>query len=63
MSQRIIAERLNPSFGYFYSVDQVIAETQTAYQHLQIIDTPEFGKVMLLDGITQVAEKNEFFVP
>ena len=57
---KIISERLNPDFGYFYSVDQVVAEAQTSYQHLQIVSSPEFGKVMLLDGITQVAEKNEF---
>lgn len=53
-------ERLNPNFGYFYTVKEHLHKEQTAFQELEIIDTEEFGRVMLLDKITQVGEKNEY---
>ena len=57
---RYLVERLNPNFGYFYRIDSSIMTQQTDYQQMEIVETPEFGKVMLLDNITQVAEKNEY---
>jgi len=53
-------EYLNPDFGYFYTYTGVIAEKKTKFQNLKLVNTKEFGKVLLLDGITQVGEKNEF---
>ena len=58
--QRYFCERLNPHFGYFYTVKETLHKEQTQFQELEIIDTEEFGRVMLLDGITQVVEKNEY---
>lgn len=58
--RQYFCERLNPDFGYFYTVRESIHREQTAFQELEIIDTKEFGRVMLLDKITQVAEKNEY---
>ncbi|MDD5674323.1 MAG: polyamine aminopropyltransferase [Chitinivibrionales bacterium] len=53
-------EWLNKSFGYFYTVNHTLAAARTAYQKLKLVSTDEFGRVLQLDGITQVAEKNEF---
>jgi spermidine synthase len=33
---------------------------RTRFQDLKLLDTDEFGKVLLLDDITQVADKNDF---
>ncbi len=58
--RQYFCERLNPNFGYFYTVKNSLHKEQTQFQELEIIDTEEFGKVMLLDKITQVGEKNEY---
>jgi spermidine synthase len=57
--KRIYAEALNPHFGYFYTVKKTLARTKTDYQSLQLLDTDEFGKVLLLDNITQTADRND----
>jgi spermidine synthase len=57
---KVIKEYLNPHFGYFYTWDKVLAQAKTKFQELKVVKTPEFGKVLLLDGITQVGEKHEF---
>ena len=55
----LYTEALNPYFGYFYTVRKSLVKTRTRFQDLELIDTDEFGKVLLLDSITQVAEKND----
>jgi spermidine synthase len=57
---RIFHEALNPHFGYYYTIDKSLYAGQTRFQKIEVIETPELGRVLLLDGITQVAEKNEF---
>jgi spermidine synthase len=57
--KRIYAEALNPHFGYFYTVNKTLARAKTRYQSLQLLDTDEFGKVLLLDDITQAADRND----
>lgn len=51
------AEALNPHFGYFYTVKKTAAAKRTGYQAIQLLDTEQFGKVLLLDGITQLGDK------
>jgi len=60
MADSHILEQLTPDFGYYYRVGEVVHEERTDYQHLRIVDTPAIGRVMLLDGVTQVATENEF---
>jgi spermidine synthase len=60
MGSRFITERLNPNFGYFYSVEKTLHKAQTKWQAMEIVETKEFGRVLLLDGVTQVAQKYEF---
>jgi len=33
---------------------------QIPYQDLELLETPGFGKVLLVDGITQVAERHGY---
>ncbi len=51
------AEALNPHFGYFYTVKKVAARRRSKYQSMQLLETDQFGKVLLLDGITQLGDK------
>jgi spermidine synthase len=42
-------------------ISEVLAEVQSPYQLIQIADTPEFGKIMRIDGAMMTSEKEEFY--
>lgn len=58
--ERYIVEKLNPDFGYFYKVNKTLVSKKTKFQKIELVETPEFGNVLLLDNVTQVGEKNEY---
>jgi spermidine synthase len=43
-----------------YRVRSVIYDDKSDFQHLQIVDTYRYGKMLLLDGIVQTTERDEF---
>jgi spermidine synthase len=57
--RRVFTEALNPFFGYFYTIKKSLHKEKTKYQQLELVDTDEFGTVLLIDNITQVAERND----
>jgi len=57
---REIRERVSPASGWFYTVQNTLYQGKTAYQSIELVDTAEFGRTLLLDGATQVMEANEF---
>lgn len=57
---REIRERLNPGLGFFYSAGRTLARTRTRYQEVELVETPRLGRVLLIDGITQVSERDEY---
>ncbi len=57
---RYLVERLNPTFGYFYKAGKSLHRGKTKWQDMEIIESEEFGNVLLLDGVTQVTSRNEF---
>tara|TARA_B100000749_G_C18320105_1_gene420482 strand:- start:98 stop:427 length:330 start_codon:yes stop_codon:yes gene_type:complete len=50
------------SLGYIqrFKVDKVLKEVKTKRQHLLIFETPYFGRVLVIDGVVQTTEKDEF---
>ena len=50
------------SLGYIqrFRVDKVLKEIKTKRQHLLIFETPYFGRVLVIDGVVQTTEKDEF---
>ncbi len=58
--KRAVFERLNEHCGYFYTVKESLYRGKTRYQKIELIDTEQFGRTLLLDGITQVGERTEF---
>jgi spermidine synthase len=60
--KRWIPETLFDDLGFrmSYEVKRVIHEAQTAHQHLVLFDHAFFGKMLMLDGATQVTTKDEF---
>jgi spermidine synthase len=43
-----------------YRVRKILQESKTDFQHMMLLDTYEYGKMLLLDGIVQTTEKDEF---
>jgi spermidine synthase len=43
-----------------FRVDKVLYELQTEHQHLVLFEQPFFGKMLMLDGATQISKRDEF---
>jgi spermidine synthase len=54
-------EQLSAGFGYFVDVVKVLADQQSPFQRVQIVETQTFGTVLRLDGALQCSERDEFF--
>jgi spermidine synthase len=55
-----VEETLHRGFRIRLRADRVLFDSQTEHQHLIIFDNYEFGRVMMLDGVIQLASKDEF---
>jgi spermidine synthase len=53
-------ETLYDSYAQVLRVDELLFEEKTDHQHLVIFHNAAFGRVMVLDGIVQTTEKDEF---
>jgi len=51
-------EELHPYYRKGIRVKRVLADEQTPYQHLQVVETEFFGNAMVLDGIIQLTERD-----
>jgi spermidine synthase len=60
MGNKIHHEWLNSRYGYFYTVRKKIHSSATRFQKLELVESDELGRTLILDGITQVAENSEF---
>lgn len=53
-------EMLYPGVQVSYSCDEILYQEKTKHQDLVLFSNPVFGKVLMLDGVTQVTTKDEF---
>ena len=60
IKKNIHHEWLNARYGYFYTVRKKIHSCSTRFQKLELVESDELGRTLILDGITQVAENSEF---
>jgi len=60
--KRWIPETLFDPLGFrmTFAVERVLYETRTEHQHLVLFEHQYFGKVLMLDGATQVTTRDEF---
>jgi spermidine synthase len=60
--KRWIAETLFDDLGFrmTFRADKVLYELQTEHQHLVLFEQPFFGKMLMLDGATQITKRDEF---
>ncbi|GAB4517336.1 MAG: polyamine aminopropyltransferase [Roseibium sp.] len=53
-------ETLYPGVRVSYSCDRILYQEKTEHQDLVLFSNPVFGKVLMLDGVTQVTTADEF---
>src|SRR5947209_7576610 len=60
--KRWVPETLFDDLGFrmTYEVDRVLHETRTEHHHLVLFEHRFFGKMLMLDGATQVTSRDEF---
>jgi spermidine synthase len=60
--KRWIPETLFDELGFrmTFAVDKVLYELQTEHQHLILFEQQYFGKMLMLDGATQISKRDEF---
>jgi spermidine synthase len=51
----------SPSSGIFFKVKNLIYSGRSPYQKIEVIENEHFGRVLLLDGLVQTTERDEFF--
>jgi spermidine synthase len=51
---------VNGDFRVQLRIDKVLCERQTEHQHILLIENRTYGRVLLFDGVAQVAENDEF---
>jgi len=52
-------EDLSPNFQVRMALKRIMYEGRSKFQRLQVVETHEFGKTLLMDGCTQSAERDE----
>lgn len=55
-----IFERLNDASGAYFE-GTLVERRQTAFQLLEVYETPELGRLLRLDGFNMTSERDEFF--
>lgn len=44
-----------------YEVEKILYKGKSKYQEIMVIESPDFGKMLVLDGAVQITEADEFF--
>ncbi|HEV7267399.1 MAG TPA: polyamine aminopropyltransferase [Falsiroseomonas sp.] len=55
-----VNETLYPEWGQRFLVKRELARVQSAYQDIMVFESHSHGRVMLLDGVVQITEMDEF---
>ncbi|MBN3524425.1 polyamine aminopropyltransferase [Paenibacillus apiarius] len=53
-------EKQTPTFGITAKIRETFVNEQTPFQHLTMLDTEEFGRMLVLDGMVMTTIKDEF---
>lgn len=58
-ARRWCAEQSDGDEMYLFAIDRTIARRTTALQDVEIVETPSYGTMLLLDGLVQSSEDDE----
>ncbi|HEY5301360.1 MAG TPA: polyamine aminopropyltransferase [Acetobacteraceae bacterium] len=59
-SEEWVNEALYPDWGQRFRVVRALAHVRSAFQDIAIVETASLGRVLLLDGVVQITEADEF---
>ncbi|MSP67561.1 MAG: polyamine aminopropyltransferase [Alphaproteobacteria bacterium] len=57
----VYQEALHGTNGQFMQISAIVHHSKSAFQEILVVETPRMGRVLILDGIVQTTEKDEFF--
>ena len=60
MTDQWYTERHTPHAGLTVEVGGRLFDAHSAYQHVEVLDTLEFGRMLLLDGCVMLTDRDEF---
>ncbi|MDD7910257.1 polyamine aminopropyltransferase [Pseudovibrio exalbescens] len=60
MTRKYFEETLYEGVQVSFRADNIIFEQKTEHQDMVLFDNPVFGRVLMLDGVTQVTTSDEF---
>ena len=60
-ADELLLEWLNPESAYGFRASRRLETTRSAFQTIEVFDTPQWGKLFRLDGAYMTSEKDEFF--
>ena len=55
-----ITEWSTPNLGQTVKITKMLHEETTPYQHIQIAESLQYGRMLVLDGVFQTSEKDEW---
>lgn len=55
-----LTDQGSPDFTSAFRVTRLVHEERTPYQHLEVYESPLFGRMLVLDGAVQTTEREEF---
>eukprot|EP01065_Artemidia_motanka_P044660 TRINITY_DN6393_c0_g1_i1.p2 TRINITY_DN6393_c0_g1~~TRINITY_DN6393_c0_g1_i1.p2 ORF type:complete len:335 (+),score=148.20 TRINITY_DN6393_c0_g1_i1:62-1006(+) len=55
-----IIEDLEPGLRFSYKLNKILSSTQSEFQQVDVCDTEPFGRVLIIDGLIQSAQLDEF---
>lgn len=55
-----LTEKHSEDIALSYRVTKTIFSGMSSYQHIDVVENPQYGRMLLLDGIVMFAEANEF---
>ncbi len=55
-----VTEYQTPALGFTCKITETLRVEQTTYQHLAVVNTEQFGKMLLLDGMVMTTDVDEY---
>ncbi|MDI3502303.1 MAG: spermidine synthase [Archaeoglobi archaeon] len=60
MSEIFFCEKLGRDLHPIFRIKRVLHSSESKYQKIEVLESENFGKILVLDGAIQVSEKDEF---
>ena len=55
-----VEEELEPGLRVSYGLKEVLASTKSKWQQVDLVDLQPFGRVLMIDGLVQSCQSDEF---